>query len=160
MTTSQDSPEPRENVIAGAVVSRWGRGHRCVGRARAELRDALRAWGLGSIEESALLVLSELLTNAVRHARVSPGREIETRYLLVPGGGGVRIEVHDASDVLPRARDPLPDAVGGWGLPLVAALATVWGVSGREGPGKVVWAELAPAPGPVGTQRAPTPESG
>ncbi|AEW95815.1 hypothetical protein SCATT_34440 [Streptantibioticus cattleyicolor NRRL 8057 = DSM 46488] len=86
------------------------------------------------------MVLSELLTNAVRHARVSPGREIETRFVRV--GDGVRIEVHDADDRWPVAREMGADAPGGRGLLLVAALADVWDVAPREGVGKVVWAEV------------------
>ncbi|MFF2326572.1 MULTISPECIES: ATP-binding protein [unclassified Streptomyces] len=124
------------------VVLRWSRHPRCVSLARAELRTALADWGLSGLEESAVLVLSELLTNAGRHARVSPGREIETRFL--PVADGVRIEVHDASADAPQMRDPEPGACGGRGLVLVAALADRWGYRARHGPGKVVWAELAP----------------
>lgn len=120
-------------------VLRWSVGPSCVGLARRELREALACWGLGVIEDAALVVLSELLTNAVRHARVA-GREIETRFQPVPGG--LRIEVHDASDVRPLLAMPGSDASGGWGLPMVDALAERWGASDRNGPGKAVWAEL------------------
>ncbi|MFD8965218.1 ATP-binding protein [Streptomyces sp. NPDC059568] len=110
-----------------------------------ELRKALVSWGLSELEDSAVLVLSELLTNARRHACVSPGREIETRY--VPTMRGLRIEVHDASVERPELRVPDADACDGRGLVLVAALADAWGVRERdEGggrPGKVVWAELS-----------------
>ncbi|WP_457471266.1 ATP-binding protein [Streptomyces sp. TE4109] len=103
-------------------------------------RAVLAGWGLSEWEESAVLVLSELLTNAGQHARVSPGREIETRFR--PLGGGVRIEVHDASDVPPEVREPESGACGGRGLVLVGALADRWGYGARCGPGKVVWAEF------------------
>ncbi|GGV80801.1 ATP-binding protein [Streptomyces gelaticus] len=122
------------------VILRWSRHPRCVSLARAELRTALAGWGFSEWEESAVLVLSELLTNAGQHARVSLGREIET--LFRPLGDGVRIEVHDASDVVPQVRDPEPGACGGRGLLLVAALADRWGYGARHGPGKVVWAEF------------------
>ncbi|WP_343286240.1 ATP-binding protein [Streptomyces sp. AM 4-1-1] len=125
----------------GAVVLRWSRHARCVGLARKELRDALGCWDLSALEDAALLVLSELLTNAGRHARVSPGRQIETRF--IPVGCGVRIEVHDASPVLPEEREAGPEACDGRGLALVEALADKWGYGDRSGPGKVVWAELA-----------------
>jgi serine/threonine-protein kinase RsbW len=127
------------------VVLRWSRHPSCVGLARLELRKALLGWGLSSLEDSAVLILSELLTNAARHARVSPGREIETRFFGTPGG--VRIEVHDASLDKPEQRTQDLDATDGRGLVLVAALADAWGVSDRLGPGKIVWAELAPPPG-------------
>ncbi|MGW0554775.1 ATP-binding protein [Streptomyces sp. NPDC002926] len=120
------------------VMCRWARHPRCVGLARMELRKALAGWGLVVIEDAALIVLSELVTNAVRHARVSPGREIETRYL--PTSGGVRIEVHDAADTWLEKRDFDPDSEDGRGLGLVAALADQWGVNERVGVGKAVWA--------------------
>lgn len=63
------------------VVRRWRRETRCVPLARAELRKALAAWGLSELEGDALLVASELLTNAVRHATTPRDREIETRYV-------------------------------------------------------------------------------
>ncbi|PQM24767.1 ATP-binding protein [Streptomyces xinghaiensis] len=127
------------------VVLRWSRHPSCVGLARLELRKALAGWGLAALEESATLVLSELLTNAGRHARVSPGRQIETRYVpALPSG--LRIEVHDASPVRPEPRAPDPDACGGRGLLLVAALADSWGIGDRDGPGKVVWAHLSLPP--------------
>ncbi|MFC9748261.1 ATP-binding protein [Streptomyces niveus] len=123
-----------------SVVLRWSRHPRCVGLARWELRKALAGWGLAPLEEAAVLVLSELLTNAGRHARVSPGREIETWYLRM--SDTLRIEVHDASPEWPEVQEPDPDAHGGRGLTLVAALADSWGVEERNGPGKSVWAEL------------------
>jgi anti-sigma regulatory factor (Ser/Thr protein kinase) len=122
------------------MVRRWTRQPRCVGLARGELRKALADWGLLAIEDAALLVLSELLTNAVRHARVSPGREIETRFIRA--AKGVRIEVHDASDEWPVQQSAGPDSPGGRGLLLVAALSDAWDVAQREGIGKAVWAEI------------------
>ncbi|WP_329595354.1 ATP-binding protein [Streptomyces sp. NBC_01362] len=116
---------------------RWSRHPRCVSLARAELRSALAGWGLSEWEESAVLVLSELLTNAGRHARVSPGREIETRFR--PLGDGVRIEVHDASDAPPEAREPEPGACGGQGARAGGCVGGPVGVRGaaRAGKGRV-----------------------
>ncbi|WP_233518212.1 ATP-binding protein [Streptomyces corynorhini] len=95
---------------------------------------------MGALEEPAVLVLSELVTNAVRHARVPVGREIETRYLAVPEG--LRLEVHDASSERPRLQRAAPGACGGRGLVIVDALADRWGVADRAGVGKLVWAQL------------------
>ncbi|MFF2066419.1 ATP-binding protein [Streptomyces sp. NPDC058200] len=133
------------------VVLRWSRHPRCVGLARTELRKALAGWGLVMLEDSAVLVLSELLTNAGRHAHVSPGREIETRYFRARDC--LRIEVHDASTDQPVRQTPDLDARDGRGLTLVAALADRWGVSERGGVGKMVWAELSSAPGADGGLR-------
>ncbi|MFE3591534.1 ATP-binding protein [Streptomyces niveus] len=127
------------------VVLRCSRHPSCVGLARLELRKALGRWGLSALEDSATLVLSKLLTNAARHARVSPGREIETHY--VAGPDGLRIEVHDASEDPPAPREPDPDSTDGRGLAIVAALAETWGVSARQGPRKMVWAMLLALPG-------------
>lgn len=127
------------------VMRRWARHPRCVGLARMELRKALAGWGLVVIEDAALIVLSELVTNAVRHARVSPGREIETRYLRA--SGGVRIEVHDAADAWLEKRAFDADSEDGRGLGLIAALADQWGVSERVGVGKAVWAVVVPGRG-------------
>ncbi|MFE2035350.1 ATP-binding protein [Streptomyces scopuliridis] len=138
----------------GAVVLRWNRHPSCVGLARLELRKALTAWGLSALEDAAILVLSELLTNAVRHAHVSPGREIETRYLPVrlPAPRGLRIEVHDADPVRPARRTENVNACDGRGLVIVEALADEWGVADRVGVGKMVWAQWR-SPGAGGGDR-------
>ncbi|MFD5326691.1 ATP-binding protein [Streptomyces sp. NPDC127092] len=120
-------------------MTRWPQGPRSVPLARRALRRALDDWGLRDIEDVASLVLSELMTNAVRHAHV-PGREIETRFEATLGS--LRIEVHDASENRPLMALPEDDAGGGWGLPLVDTLSEKWGVSDRQGTGKLVWAEL------------------
>jgi anti-sigma regulatory factor (Ser/Thr protein kinase) len=101
-------------------------------------------WGLDSLADTAELVLSELLTNALRHARTPRGRLIETRYERLHDG--VRIEVHDANDRKPEISQPSPDDESGRGLGLVNSLtAGCWGVGGREGMGKLVWAVCAGA---------------
>ncbi|WP_407564098.1 ATP-binding protein [Streptomyces sp. 184] len=116
----------------------WRRHRRCVALARAQARKAVARWGLAGIEEPAALVVSELVTNAVVHARASPGREILTRFIRLDNG--VRIEVHDASDERPVPRVPGDD--GGFGLLLVDELTDRWGVAERGGIGKCVWAVL------------------
>ncbi|WP_413808551.1 ATP-binding protein [Streptomyces sp. OE57] len=126
------------------VVGHWAHDPRSVGRARAELREALAGWGLVTVEGTAQIVLSELLTNAIRHTRVSAGQEIETRYRCE--GDSVRIEVHDASDERPEPRNPSCEVAHGRGLVLVEALADRWGVTPCPVVGKSVWAVLT-APG-------------
>ncbi|MFE3070874.1 ATP-binding protein [Streptomyces sp. NPDC059247] len=123
----------------GEVVLRWPRSPRSVPLARRELRCVLEQWGWSQVEDTACLVLTELLTNAVRHAGVR-GREIETRFLRA--GGVLRVEVHDASEKKPLTALQADSAEGGRGLPLIEALSAAWGTSERNGPGKSVWAEL------------------
>jgi serine/threonine-protein kinase RsbW len=121
------------------VVTRWPNTPRTVGRAREELARTLCSWELGHLEDTAALVLSELVTNAVRHAKSPRGRLIETRYCRQ--GDGVRIEVHDANSSQPVLRHACEWDDGGRGLALVDILtAHRWGVSSRTGTGKLVWA--------------------
>ncbi|AJF66672.1 ATP-binding protein [Streptomyces vietnamensis] len=98
----------------------------------------LHDWGVtGPSAEAAELVVAELANNAVRHGRV-PGRDFEVR--MERGDDHVRIELSDArGERLPvPAREP---DEGGYGLLLVAALATAWGVKDRS-VGKTVWATV------------------
>lgn len=133
-------PQEPPGGDAGIVARLWPSTPRSVGRARHELTAALKGWGLEDLADSALLMLSELFTNAVVHARV-PGREVQTRYVRT--AGGVRIEVHDAADARPEPRAAADDDEAGRGLALVNALAGPghWGVGERDGVGKMVWAE-------------------
>ena len=136
--------ERQDALNSPEMVCRWARHPRCVGLARVELRKALAAWGLAKIEDTALVVLSELVTNAVRHAHVSPGREIEPHFQLA--GEDLRIEVHDSSDEWPHIQAAASDSECGRGLVLVSALADQWGVNERGGVGKSVWALMAVPP--------------
>ncbi|WP_405612656.1 ATP-binding protein [Streptomyces sp. NBC_00076] len=113
---------PRTRALAHAVLSSWGVSH-----------DVL---------ESAELVLSELVTNALR-VRVPSDRQVGVRIARSPEDGLLRLEVSDAGPGRPEVRAPGDDETGGRGLLLVEALAHRWGVVEREaGIGKTVWAEL------------------
>src|SRR5579862_342301 len=98
----------------------------------------LRAWA-GAAASDALVVLSELVTNAIVHGAAP----IDVR--LSHQDDRIRIEVRDRADGIVAVADPGPDALGGRGLLLVRELATAWGVDGGEG-GKTVWAELPAGP--------------
>ncbi|QKW07090.1 ATP-binding protein [Streptomyces sp. NA04227] len=85
------------------------------------------------------------MTNSVRHARTSPGREISTEFSLTPAR--LRVAVSDACDVIPEARRAEEDDEGGRGLALVALLSSRWEVAPRRinahcTIGKTVWFEL------------------
>ncbi|WP_124439801.1 ATP-binding protein [Streptomyces sp. NL15-2K] len=140
------------------VEWRLPRHARSVGRARALLRDQAVAWKLpDEVTETAVLLLSELMTNAYRHAKVSLGREIWTRCILE--SDRLRVSVADANDTLPTPREASLDDESGRGLTLVTALADTWGSEPRPpGIGKTVWFELsakpASAPSPTASARA------
>ena len=106
-------------------------------RARDELRrialsDATRA--------DAALVVSELVTNAVRHSGSGPDDAIDLRVSRIPGG--IVISVRDAgrSDTAPQIREPSA-APGGLGLRVVDALSVRWGTERSDR--RSVWAYLA-----------------
>ncbi|MGW5620208.1 ATP-binding protein [Streptomyces olivaceus] len=119
---------------------------RSVGRARTLLREQATSWKLpDEVTETAVLLLSELMTNAYRHAKVSPGRQIWACCAL--DDDCVRVWVTDASDELPSPRDASKDDESGRGLALVSTLADDWGSAPRVGAvGKTVWFELRLTP--------------
>ncbi|MFD8722268.1 SpoIIE family protein phosphatase [Streptomyces sp. NPDC059629] len=104
------------------------------GRARRLTRQALAGWGLDELSDTAELLVSEIVTNAVRHA----SRPISLRLLRT---GVLRCEVGDDVPQLPRLRRALPSEEHGRGLYLVNRLARRWGTT-RLGTGKIVWFEL------------------
>lgn len=110
-----------------------------VPRARAFVRGVLHDAGLAGIADTAMLLVSELATNAVLHAR--SGYRVEV--LLT--GEAVRITVLDASPTGVHRRVNRIDAATGRGLALVEALASCWGAtpSGQlGGHAKGIWFEL------------------
>lgn len=113
------------------------------GLARQVTRSAVAAWRLGYLADTAVLLVSELVTNATQHA--GPGAAV-TVLRLEYHGHWLRIEVHDASPDEPQPRIPDWLDESGFGLMLVDALATKWGVQ-RTGQGKAVWAVLDARPG-------------
>jgi len=104
-------------------------------RARSLIRRPLREWGLTELTPLAELVVSELVTNAVRYAQ----SKISLRLVLE---GGLFCEVIDDSAALPRLRQAAEFDERGRGLQVVSQIAQRWGTR-RTGAGKVVWCELA-----------------
>ena len=119
--------------------------------ARAFVRRTLSEWGLEALVDTAALVVSELATNAVLHAR-SPF----VVRLRLDAGGGFSLEVIDGSARRPARRAAADSATTGRGLSIVAQLASAWGVEQRE-EGKAVWARLAAASGRPGSLSAGSP---
>ena len=110
--------------------------------ARAATKRILPGWRLGALLDSVLLVVSELVGNAVRHGR--PPVDLRLRQ----AGRGVRIDVHDEEAAPPSAAELTADAESCRGLLLVEAVAVESGVEHLAGDGKVVWARVEPEPEP------------
>ncbi|MCC4322333.1 ATP-binding protein [Streptomyces malaysiensis] len=99
----------------------------------------LRLWGLGDCIETATLVISELVTNAVRY-----GERDEISFSLSHLKGEVRMDVGDGTSGRPRVKRPASDEETGRGMLIVDALADDWGTTDD---GSRTWATIAvPAP--------------
>ena len=116
-----------------------------VRRARAFVRDILTAWERDDLAEAAILLTSELVTNAVLHART----QIELVARL--RAACLRVEVRDADGRAPALKLYSHQSATGRGLVLVEELADRWGTESMVG-GKLVWFELGEkGPAPSGT---------
>jgi len=108
--------------------------------AAAEARHALAGISLSDgRERDVRLLVSELVTNAVRHANLTPGDVI--LLVIDVQDRRLRVEVHDpGGGFVPRAPAPDPARPSGWGLYLVAELADRWGVDSDDR--TLVWFEV------------------
>lgn len=105
--------------------------------ARAQVRAALRAWNVPVDHDIAILLTSDLVTNAIRYG------DGETVTLAIRcSRGRLRIDVNDRARYLPAGADEPADADSGRGLVLVAALSSEWG-SFRTPAGKAMYFTLA-----------------
>jgi anti-sigma regulatory factor (Ser/Thr protein kinase) len=116
-------------VLPGEVAS--------VPQARRFLRQVLARWDRGAYEEAGTLLVSELVTNAVLHARS------DVEVVLVDGRDGVLLTVSDQARALPVVRRHSRAAGTGRGLWLLQQYSEQHGVDvARPGDGKAVWAVL------------------
>ncbi|MFC8131478.1 SpoIIE family protein phosphatase [Streptomyces sp. NPDC057302] len=143
----------RSSVITARAAATFDPVGRSVATARSFVRDTLQGWGFTDIVDDAVVLTSELVTNAVVHAGTAAD------VLCLRSDDAVRIEV---SDHYPEREIPLqqsavnmgnPDREGGRGLQLCAALATRWGVDYTPTQ-KQVWFQLDLPDRSVGTRAA------
>ncbi|MFJ7902636.1 SpoIIE family protein phosphatase [Streptomyces sp. NPDC096198] len=152
-----DAPHVENGTGRSVITARAAASFEPVGRsvatARSFVRDTLQGWGFGDIVDDAVVLTSELVTNAVVHAGTAAD------VLCLRSDDGVRIEV---ADRYPEREIPLqsgavtmgrPDREGGRGLQLCAALAQRWGVEYTP-THKQVWFQLDLPERPVGTRTA------
>lgn len=144
MPASWSVAQERRAVTAAAL--RFAHHPRSVAQARQNLHlDLLEAGVDAGTVENAELVLSELLGNAVRHARPLHDGAVAVSWKVREGV--VDITVTDGGSMMHVARRAGPPlAIGGRGLQLVSAVARAWGIiDGRRS--RTVWAALVPADG-------------
>ncbi|WP_432068387.1 ATP-binding protein [Streptomyces sp. C10-9-1] len=166
-TPARQFPAPHPRVLAPplslpATPQAAGRAR---SHTRAVLADQLPGACAGAVED-VILIVSELVTNAVRYG-TEPGDAVQLGLLAAPGG--VRIEVRDPCRRHPKPRRRSDQRSRGRGLYIVEGLARSWGVV--DSPfGKTVWAETVwpsgepeagpPGAGPIcGLPNASTPAS-
>jgi anti-sigma regulatory factor (Ser/Thr protein kinase) len=114
-----------------------------VKEARDFAHEVLLSWALPRMYEDVRLVVSELVTNALRHAaRYSVERHGSTpiRLSLLRTGGRLTCAVTDPGDQIPVRREPDQVSQSGRGLHLVEAFSDSWNWAPLAGHGKVVWA--------------------
>jgi anti-sigma regulatory factor (Ser/Thr protein kinase) len=107
-----------------------------IGEARRFAADAATEWGYASRADDVALVVSELVTNAVVHARTALTIRVRSDASLI------RVSIEDGHRSVPVLVMIPDDRVSGRGMFLVDALAQRWGTESDEN-GKTVWAELA-----------------
>ena len=121
--------------------ARLATGPAAAGEARSEVRAAIYAWAVPVDAGVAVLLTSELVTNAVAHEASKT-----VTLAITCSCGQLRVEVHDTSSSWPVLADAPADAEAGRGLMLVATLSDEWGVY-RTPAGKAVYFALAFAAG-------------
>jgi len=110
-----------------------------VGQVRETVSAALRDWDLAECIDTAELLVSEVVTNAIQYAR-APGDLVVRR-----AADAIYIEVSDSDGRVPRILHPSDDEEHGRGMILVEALAAQWGTRPTH-TGKTVWCQLAAVP--------------
>lgn len=124
---------------ARRAQARFPRSTASAGLARRFTAETCAAWSIEDLATDAALVVSELVENAVRHARSACDLTLELT------GAGFVVTARDDSTDEPRLLWPGPTRPGGRGLVLVEKLCSDWGFD-IVADGKRVWAVLPPAP--------------
>jgi len=107
--------------------------------ARRVARTVLAAWQLPDTQETAVLLLSELIMNAIQYARATETIEVDLEAVK----SCLRIEIAYQDPRWPQPRTPGESGESGFGFLLLDALASRWGVR-QTAAGQAVWAELEP----------------
>ena len=114
--------------------------------AREFATNTLRSWGLDDLVDDAVVIISELVTNAVRHGLppyAATAGDPPIKLTLVRQGRFVVCIVSDPSDQNPKVRPADDVCENGRGLHVIEGLSRVWGWTPLPGAGKAVWAALS-----------------
>ena len=138
-----DRHERRERQERHGCRVRLATGPAAAAEARRRVRDAIRSWQVPVDLDAALLLTSELVTNAVRHEAGHGAQRAQAVVLAIAcSRGRLRVDVHDTSRSLPAVAEVPADAETGRGLLLVETLSDEWGCY-RTPAGKAVYFTLA-----------------
>ncbi|UQA94365.1 SpoIIE family protein phosphatase [Streptomyces halobius] len=149
-------PRPRQPVRRTVLTVAQAEPER-IAEARRQIRDVLHDWADADQVDSAVLMVSEIVTNVLMHT--------DGDALLVAeisgerGSRRIRVDVADGSDELPHRRSPGELASSGRGLVLLELLAGAWGVEPR-GDGKSTWFEIYEDGGDGGAAAGPVSPDG
>ena len=127
-----------------------GAGPDSVRVARDFTAGTLERWGIGERRDDVVMVVSELLTNALRYSMPCPGAvrpRWPVRLGLLQPGPWVLCAISDPSDMLPEPREAGWFGESGRGLHVVSSLCDEWGCTEPGPMGKVVWAMFAASQG-------------
>jgi len=116
--------------------------------ARGHVRSVAREWGLAELADTAELLASELVSNAIRASgRLSLRADLSfvpvVRITVTSDGESLVIRVWDASDDMPVRQEAGPDDDSGRGLMIIGALSADWGSYREPDGGKTVWARIS-----------------
>ena len=103
--------------------------------ARRFMEETLRRWECGDVLDIVNILVSELVTNAITHAK----SEADVTVLLTPTA--IRIEVTDTGEGTPHPKELVQEGTSGRGLAIVDVMSSAWGVVPHER-GKTVWFEV------------------
>lgn len=126
--------------------------------ARALIRHAL---GRHPAADDAVLIASELVTNAVAHSRSGrPGGTLLLAVETTADQADVRVQVRDAGSTGTPGTPAAPDGEHGRGLAIVAAIASLWGSQPTATGGRTTWAQISRRQSAATESRAPEREPG
>jgi anti-sigma regulatory factor (Ser/Thr protein kinase) len=137
MQAAPETVQPRQTHLELAALPS------AVSCARGHVRSVAHEWGLADLADTAALLTSEIVTNAVQASeRLRTAGPAVVKLWVTSDGESLVIRVWDASQAMPVRQEAGPGDDSGRGLMIIDALSASWG-SYPEADGKVVWATIS-----------------